>query len=76
MKIDLFAIIMKAFSSPAVIKMYLFFFFWLVVIILIKALSDRALKKFNPKPLKTSTIAIVLVFVVVLMLITWVSLNK
>jgi hypothetical protein len=45
-------------------------------IILMKALSDRALKKFNPKPLKTSTLIIILVVIVVLMIISWVSFGK
>ena len=76
MKLDLSAILIRAFSSLVVMEYFLFLFFWLVVIILIKALSNRALKKFNPKPLKTSTLAIILVVAIALTIISWLSLSK
>ncbi|MFZ2893435.1 MAG: hypothetical protein WA072_01995 [Candidatus Moraniibacteriota bacterium] len=76
MKIDLFAIIVKTFSSPTTMKYFLFLFFLLVMVMIMKALSDRVLKKFNPKPLKISTLAIILVAAIVLVIISWFSLGR
>ncbi|MFZ2188205.1 MAG: hypothetical protein WAV73_01410 [Candidatus Moraniibacteriota bacterium] len=57
-------------------KYFLFLFFLLVMVMIMKALSDRVLKKFNPKPLKISTLAIILVAAIVLVIISWFSLGR
>jgi hypothetical protein len=66
MKIDFLLMMKQTFSNPAVVKFYIFLFLVLVFVILVNAVANRFLKKFNPKPLKTSTLVIVLIMVGIL----------
>ena len=75
MKLDSW-VLFKAFFNPAAIKTFFFFLLFALFLLIARSIANRYLKKFNPKPLKTSTLAIILVVVMVLMIISWLSLSK
>jgi hypothetical protein len=75
MKLDLWAI-MKASFNPTAIKTFLFFLLFAIFLIIVKSIANRYLKKLDPKPLKTSTLVIILVTIGILMVFVLQSLGK